>query len=295
MPKRPFQRLVRQIVSSTTGRKDCRMTKGSLECLQTAAEQYLVDLFGTTQLVTLAAGRREITPSDMQLVQHIQGDEYTASVCSAAEEEDEAKDEDVNDGGGDCTSSPAQKLWEKTVPFSQNTPVPPIPAKALLRVEKELKRAPTVFTQGESYYFSPPPKALGERESGYSQCQKRVGVGPREITDFPRSQPTKGLAMEGERLGKEVVSAPPAPEPVQKQKEKRNVLETPSVPSSLFGLIGDPPLPHRTSSGGVQIASPLSRPTSLAPVFALHQKEAAKGTKEKAHLGPLVHPPLCLL
>ncbi|KAL4854703.1 histone H3 [Chlorella vulgaris] len=70
--KRPFQRLVREIAQDF--RPDLRFQSSALQCLQEAAEAYIVGLFEDTHLACLHAGRVTIKPKDMQLARRIRGE-----------------------------------------------------------------------------------------------------------------------------------------------------------------------------------------------------------------------------
>ncbi|XP_066250423.1 histone H3.3C-like [Euwallacea similis] len=66
VPKLPFSRLVREIAQQY--HRDLRMTAASLECLQEAAEHYVVDLLSDAQRCAHHAKRQTVRPVDVQLV-----------------------------------------------------------------------------------------------------------------------------------------------------------------------------------------------------------------------------------
>ena len=79
--KLPFQRLCREILQDMgkdfylTGIRDAyKWAAAALECLQEAAEAYLVRLFEDTNLCAIHAKRVTIMPKDMQLARHIRGE-----------------------------------------------------------------------------------------------------------------------------------------------------------------------------------------------------------------------------
>jgi histone H3 len=55
-------------------KNDLRFQKSALECLQEAAEAYLVGLFEDSNLAAIHAKRVTIMPKDMQLVRRIRGE-----------------------------------------------------------------------------------------------------------------------------------------------------------------------------------------------------------------------------
>lgn len=65
--KLPFQRLIREICTDIGGRPDIRFQSSALECLQVAAESYLVALFEYTNLLAIHAKRVTVMPHDMTL------------------------------------------------------------------------------------------------------------------------------------------------------------------------------------------------------------------------------------
>lgn len=68
----PFQRLVREISSEFKG--DLRFQTSAILAIQTAAEEFLTDLFGDTNLCAIHAKRVTIFPKDMQLARRLRGD-----------------------------------------------------------------------------------------------------------------------------------------------------------------------------------------------------------------------------
>ena len=76
IPRSPFSRLVREVHQEVAyefnkyhhGRQRMQATRWSpqaIEAMQEAAEAYLVDLFGDTNLAAIHAKRVTITPKDM--------------------------------------------------------------------------------------------------------------------------------------------------------------------------------------------------------------------------------------
>ena len=63
--KLPFQRLVREIAQDF--KTDLQFQSAAIQCLQEAAEAYLVGLFKDTNLCAIHAKRVTIMPRDIQL------------------------------------------------------------------------------------------------------------------------------------------------------------------------------------------------------------------------------------
>lgn len=74
LSKRPFQRLVREVAQEF--KCDLRFQAAAIEALQEAAENYLVDLFGDTNLCCLHAKRVTIFPTDMKLARRIRAESF---------------------------------------------------------------------------------------------------------------------------------------------------------------------------------------------------------------------------
>ena len=70
--KLPFQHLVREITQDF--KTDARFQSSALECLQEAAEAYLIRLFEDSNLCTIHAKRVTIMPKDIQLTRQIRGE-----------------------------------------------------------------------------------------------------------------------------------------------------------------------------------------------------------------------------
>jgi histone H3 len=70
--KRPFQRLVREIMADIDS--SLRIQANALLALQEATEAYTVEVFQDTNLATIHAGRVTIKPVDMQLALRLRGD-----------------------------------------------------------------------------------------------------------------------------------------------------------------------------------------------------------------------------
>jgi len=83
IPKLPFQRCVREVVSnlgnpsnfgiatSSANTDTLRMTPAALFALQEAAEQYLIDYIADSYLLTIHAKRQTIMPTDMRVVKRL--------------------------------------------------------------------------------------------------------------------------------------------------------------------------------------------------------------------------------
>ena len=71
----PFTRVVRDVANSVAPREDVdyRWTKNALECLQQAAEDYLVHLFEDGNLCAIHSKRVTIMVRDVQLARRIRG------------------------------------------------------------------------------------------------------------------------------------------------------------------------------------------------------------------------------
>lgn len=72
IPRIAFQRLVREVTSDF--KSDLRFQSAALECLQEAAEAYLVGLMEDTNLCAIHAKRVTIMVKDMLLAKRIRGD-----------------------------------------------------------------------------------------------------------------------------------------------------------------------------------------------------------------------------
>ena len=70
--KLPFQRLVREVACDF--KSDLRFQSHAICAMQEAAEAYLVDLFGDTNLCAIHAKRVTIFPKDMQLARRLRGE-----------------------------------------------------------------------------------------------------------------------------------------------------------------------------------------------------------------------------
>jgi len=71
--KGPFNRLVREILTSDLG-KQLRWQQNAIIALQEAAEAYMVRLFEDSQLEAVHGKRITINPKDMQLARRIRGE-----------------------------------------------------------------------------------------------------------------------------------------------------------------------------------------------------------------------------
>lgn len=76
----PFQRLVREVLSSDERASDFRFQSQALLALQEAAEAYLVGLFEDTNLAAIHAKRVTIMKKDLQLAVRIRGERRSAEV-----------------------------------------------------------------------------------------------------------------------------------------------------------------------------------------------------------------------
>jgi histone H3 len=78
IPKRPFQRLVREI-GNQLAPEPYRWTTESLLGLQEAVEDFIIHLFEDVQLSAIHAKRVTIMPKDLQLARRIRGPVYGVS------------------------------------------------------------------------------------------------------------------------------------------------------------------------------------------------------------------------
>ena len=77
IPKRSFQLLVQEVVQKECQFRgiDCkRMQSMALLGLQTACEQYVIELFSQTQIAAIHGNRITIQPKDMSIVIQFRGD-----------------------------------------------------------------------------------------------------------------------------------------------------------------------------------------------------------------------------
>ena len=73
IPKRSFQRLVREITHDLFCGDNYRFQSSALLALQIGAEDFLVEKLSDTQIATIHAGRQTIKVRDMQLVNYYKG------------------------------------------------------------------------------------------------------------------------------------------------------------------------------------------------------------------------------
>ena len=69
--KLPFQRLVREILNSTSRTQDLRMQSGSLAALQEASEYFLINLMEKSNAAAIHAKRVTVMPKDFQLIMRV--------------------------------------------------------------------------------------------------------------------------------------------------------------------------------------------------------------------------------
>lgn len=72
IPKKPFQRLAREVVQDMPRKNDFRMQASALLALQEATEDYITNLFMNANLGCIHAKRVTLFPRDIQLVRRIQ-------------------------------------------------------------------------------------------------------------------------------------------------------------------------------------------------------------------------------
>ena len=80
IPKRSFQRLVREITHDLFPTENYRFQSAVLLTLQVGTEDFLVERLSDTQIAAIHAGRQTIRVQDMQLVNYYKG--ITDRVCS---------------------------------------------------------------------------------------------------------------------------------------------------------------------------------------------------------------------
>lgn len=66
IPKNPFKRLVREVAQDF--KDDLRFSEEAFLALQTASEEFLIELLSNTNKITIARGQDTIMPKDMLLV-----------------------------------------------------------------------------------------------------------------------------------------------------------------------------------------------------------------------------------
>merc|ERR1711937_140584 len=71
MRKLPFIRLVREISRRVSG-KEYRFQVAAMQCLQEAAETYIVNMFQAVQLCAIHCKRVTVMPRDIELVRRLQ-------------------------------------------------------------------------------------------------------------------------------------------------------------------------------------------------------------------------------
>lgn len=72
IPRRPFQRVVREILQNVGG-TEMRIQSSALLALQEAAEAFAVGMFADAQLCAIHAKRVTVMPKDLRLVHRIRG------------------------------------------------------------------------------------------------------------------------------------------------------------------------------------------------------------------------------
>ena len=75
LPRAPFQRLVRSIVTDMD--HELRFQSQALQALQEASEAYIVGVFEDTNLCAIHAKRMTVFKKDMDLARRIRGDRFT--------------------------------------------------------------------------------------------------------------------------------------------------------------------------------------------------------------------------
>jgi len=71
LPKKPFQRLVRETLNTLRGPAFTKFTSEALAALQVAAEMYVVEIFGEVNLYAIHAKRVTIQVKDQELCKTI--------------------------------------------------------------------------------------------------------------------------------------------------------------------------------------------------------------------------------
>lgn len=71
IPKRCFQRVVREIVQEKKGGEQTRFQKSAMEALQVASEDYLIRLFKDAGMLGLFSGRLSIFAKDLQMARYL--------------------------------------------------------------------------------------------------------------------------------------------------------------------------------------------------------------------------------
>jgi len=72
IPSASFQRLVRQLTADIS-QHPLRFTEDAFDCIQTASEAFLIQLFEDSVLAMINAKRVTLMASDMQLIRRIRG------------------------------------------------------------------------------------------------------------------------------------------------------------------------------------------------------------------------------
>ena len=69
IPKAPFSRLVKEIMTDVCSRSDFRIRKTAMEALQEASEAYIVEALDDANKIAIHSKRVTIFPKDVQIVQ----------------------------------------------------------------------------------------------------------------------------------------------------------------------------------------------------------------------------------
>ncbi len=78
IPRLPLSRVVREV--STSHKQDLRWQKSALHCLQTATEQFLIDMFQDANLLAIHGKRVTLMKKDLDLVKILQPDKFPDSM-----------------------------------------------------------------------------------------------------------------------------------------------------------------------------------------------------------------------
>lgn len=76
IPKAPFDRLVREIISENVGFEELRIQPGAVGALRSAAEDYLVKRFEDAQLMAIHAKRTTVQAADFRKVGRLKHENF---------------------------------------------------------------------------------------------------------------------------------------------------------------------------------------------------------------------------
>jgi histone H3 len=120
IPRSAFGRLVRSVVQEFA--EGFRIRKLAMECLQTAGEQHITDLFTAAHLITISSGRKQLRASDIRLAAELKEipkrlsshQRFLDAASAAADAADAAADETDHDAAASVSAAAADDDADET-------------------------------------------------------------------------------------------------------------------------------------------------------------------------------------